>query len=242
MSEVSFQIFSDLHLEFHKDGGSSFLESLLVSAPYVILAGDICSVKQMIEVYNEFSKKYKEVYFLLGNHEFYGSSFSKVFKEAQKVEKKFKNVHWLNRTTFTIEKQRILGCSLWFRDQWDNKLYQQSLSDFSYIESFANYVYKENQKDISFLKTEVKEGDIVVTHHLPSHQSVSEQFKHSPLTRFFLCYMSDVIDEKKPSIWIHGHTHDSFDYLESSTRVICNPFGYPREAKPKFNETCVISV
>ena len=30
----------------------------------------------------------------------------------------------------------------------------------------------------------------------------------------------------KAGLWIHGHTHDSFDYEVAGTRVICNPKGY----------------
>ena len=35
----------------------------------------------------------------------------------------------------------------------------------------------------------------------------------------------------KADCWIHGHTHDSFDYrvqyADRSVRVVCNPRGYP---------------
>jgi hypothetical protein len=34
---------------------------------------------------------------------------------------------------------------------------------------------------------------------------------------------------KPPKLWIHGHTHDSFDYMVGETRVICHPKGYPKE-------------
>ena len=30
----------------------------------------------------------------------------------------------------------------------------------------------------------------------------------------------------KAALWIHGHTHDSFDYVLNGTRVVCNPRGY----------------
>ena len=41
-------------------------------------------------------------------------------------------------------------------------------------------------------------------------------------------------------LWIHGHTHESFDYEIGKTRVICNPRGYApieinKEFKPDFN-------
>jgi hypothetical protein len=34
-------------------------------------------------------------------------------------------------------------------------------------------------------------------------------------------------------LWIHGHTHQSYNYIEQGTRVICNPRGYmPYEPNP----------
>ena len=27
-------------------------------------------------------------------------------------------------------------------------------------------------------------------------------------------------------LWVHGHTHSSFDYNIHGTRVVCNPRGY----------------
>ena len=30
-------------------------------------------------------------------------------------------------------------------------------------------------------------------------------------------------------LWVHGHTHDTFDYLVKGTRVICNPRGYAKD-------------
>ena len=29
-----------------------------------------------------------------------------------------------------------------------------------------------------------------------------------------------------PALWIHGHTHDGFDYQANGTRVVANPMGY----------------
>jgi hypothetical protein len=31
----------------------------------------------------------------------------------------------------------------------------------------------------------------------------------------------------RAALWVHGHTHDSFDYAVAGTRVLCNPRGYP---------------
>jgi hypothetical protein len=46
-------------------------------------------------------------------------------------------------------------------------------------------------------------------------------------------------------LWIHGHTHDSFDYRLNGTRVLCNPRGYARDGvneNPMFDPQLVIEV
>ncbi len=48
--------------------------------------------------------------------------------------------------------------------------------------------------------------------------------------------------------WIHGHTHDSFDYGLGMCRVMCNPRGYPVNRmtgtyeNPNFNPQLIIGV
>jgi hypothetical protein len=43
-------------------------------------------------------------------------------------------------------------------------------------------------------------------------------------------YSSDlsefILDRPQIKVWTHGHTHDKYDYMVGSTRVICNPRGY----------------
>jgi hypothetical protein len=35
-----------------------------------------------------------------------------------------------------------------------------------------------------------------------------------------------ILDRPKIKLWTHGHTHDVFDYMIGTTRVVCNPRGY----------------
>ena len=71
---------------------------------------------------------------------------------------------------------------------------------------------------------------VVVTHHCPSKRSTSEKWSHDPLTATFGSKLGvNFLTQAK--LWIHGHTHDSYDYMlgssKRSVRVICNPRGYP---------------
>jgi len=38
--------------------------------------------------------------------------------------------------------------------------------------------------------------------------------------------LDELILEYQMRIWIHGHTHESFDYRIGKARVVCNPRGY----------------
>jgi hypothetical protein len=45
----------------------------------------------------------------------------------------------------------------------------------------------------------------------------------------------------KATLWIHGHTHDSFNYSVAGTRVLANPKGYVNENKA-FDPSLVVTV
>jgi Icc-related predicted phosphoesterase len=65
---------------------------------------------------------------------------------------------------------------------------------------------------------------VVVTHHCPSWNSVALRYQSDLLSACFSSRLESLLGASK--LWIHGHTHDSFDYVEKGTRVICNPKGY----------------
>jgi Icc-related predicted phosphoesterase len=49
----------------------------------------------------------------------------------------------------------------------------------------------------------------------------------------------------RSKLWIHGHVHESGDYMEGGTRVVCNPRGYARHGRNEnegFNPSFIIEV
>jgi hypothetical protein len=58
--------------------------------------------------------------------------------------------------------------------------------------------------------------------------SVHPKYQHDTLMNG--AYSSDlsefILDNPQIRVWTHGHTHDPFDYMVGSTRIICNPRGY----------------
>lgn len=89
---------------------------------------------------------------------------------------------------------------------------------------------------------------VVVTHHAPHPMSVSPRFAGDAMTPAFVSDLSSLIDRGQPRLWVHGHTHASFDYaikhMDSlwDTRVICNPRGYGDGENPAFDWGLVIDV
>jgi hypothetical protein len=70
---------------------------------------------------------------------------------------------------------------------------------------------------------------VVITHHAPSRKSIHRRFADSPINACFVSDAEYLIDGRRAGLWIHGHTHDSFDYVVNGTRVLCNPRGYAKD-------------
>lgn len=66
---------------------------------------------------------------------------------------------------------------------------------------------------------------VVVTHHAPHRKSLAPRFAEDWASGGFVNEMLPEFFEV-PSLWLHGHTHDSFDYRVGACRVVCNPRGY----------------
>jgi 3',5'-cyclic AMP phosphodiesterase CpdA len=69
---------------------------------------------------------------------------------------------------------------------------------------------------------------VVCTHHAPSKGSEHPRYAHDQLMNG--AYNSNldnfIMDRPGIKLWTHGHTHEDFDYMVKSCRVVCNPRGY----------------
>jgi Icc-related predicted phosphoesterase len=69
---------------------------------------------------------------------------------------------------------------------------------------------------------------VVVGHHAPSKLSTKPWYEHDVLMNG--AYSSDlnqfILERPQIKLWTHGHTHEDFDYMIGTTRVVCNPRGY----------------
>ncbi len=245
---LKLQLISDLHFEwlsnkevYNEIRKITSHQSTSEKVNFLVIAGDLCNYRNIWWILNEFAKYYEHVFYVNGNHELYGSHIDIVREQKTRKDdhKISDNVHWLDNGKILLRNLgydshlEILGCTLWFPDLPGNLEKSRIWSDFKSILNFRDYVYKENEISQKFLCENVSENSIVVTHYLPTYQSVHKKYEGNPFNVFFVCDLSNLIKEKKPKLWLFGHTHEKFDYILGNTRLISNPKAYPGENTEK---------
>jgi predicted phosphodiesterase len=240
------QPLSDLHLEFDDDGGEAFAGSLPVAGDVLVLAGDIVplgSLDRAREVFGWFCRRFPQVVYLPGNHEYYGTSPAAATALLATCARELSNLRLLDGATAEIDGTRFVGATLWFPRTPDEDLFRSSLSDFALIEGFVPWVHTTHAAQLDFLRNNVRSGDVVVTHFVPHPRSIAPQYAGDPLNRFFVAEdAAPLVERAGARLWIHGHTHVAFDYRVGDTRVVCNPRGYPGEPGTSMNPSLVIEV
>ena len=252
---MKLHILSDLHNEF----GHFQPSPTSTEADVIVLAGDIW--KQDLGIY--WTRKTwpnQEIVYVAGNHEFYGRNRKDVLSMMRIASEKT-GVHFLDNEEVNIGGVRFLGATLWT----DFKLFGESetkmcmadgqhcLNDFRIIYEGTKVFSPMDSVDLhehslAFLTNKLSqqfEGKtVVVTHHLPSRKSVAKRYYDDTLSACFASNLDYLFG--KSDLWIHGHTHDSFDYISNGTRVVCNPRGYNRYDKVNenslFNQDLIISL
>lgn len=259
---MKIQVTSDIHTEFQADHGRSCMRTIAMSeADTLVIAGDLSSGKGIEKALDFFVSKYNHVVYVTGNHEYYGSDRDSIHDMLQKLSDKHSNLHWLNNKVVELDGKRFVGTTLWYPDLPDARKYKHWLTDFKTIKNLEDWIWTAFEESTLFLKNNLRDGDIVVTHHMPFEDSISKRYKGEISNCFFLGDVTETLlrINESPAYWIHGHTHDAFNYIwslpeqdkfleyegmerkECKINVLCNPHGYPEEMRP-FNYDLIIDV
>jgi len=243
------QIASDIHLEQYygkMPQVGRIINKIPVLADTMMLAGDIMNLrnKDAVEyIFNKFCKRWKTVFFVFGNHEFYNSEVYYCLFVLDEIAKKFSNLHVLRTGTIVEhEGHRFLGDAMWFKDHPSNVHYKKFMNDFHVIQNYEPWVYEQNTAFLDFLDKNLQKGDIVMTHHLPTDLSINPKFKGDSLNRFFVTECFDLIADRKIALWAHGHGHDPEDQYVESTRIVVNPMGYKGQENKGFMKGKVVEI
>lgn len=237
---MKLQVMSDLHVinMGHRYGPNywhtEFLPSIQTDADVLVLAGDIVSLaprnwRWSMERLKDLRKMYAHVVMVAGNHEFYGTSITDVDLNEVEADTGV-NVLFPGKTV-VINGQRFLGGTMFQPEPPEDHIARfNEISDHFCIHDFNESAPAEYKALKSYLLKELREGDVLVTHHAPSLFSLDPQWAGHPCNYWFITEdMEPVILEKKPALALHGHIHSPMDYQLGSTRVIASPYGYPGE-------------
>ena len=112
---------SDLHLEF----GGLILRNT-DNADVLVLSGDICVAKDLLELGSPMSKseaihdffkncsdEFKQVIYIVGNHEHYHGDFRDTIRDLKYNLHYLQNLHILDKETVALEGVTFIGGTLW---------------------------------------------------------------------------------------------------------------------------------
>lgn len=271
---LKLRLLSDVHNEFSQLNLTVMDDE---HEQILILAGDIGLADKpqtFVPFLEEMCSRFQDVIYVTGNHEAYHTSIDRVndkILSSIRLVNDAPNLHLLENQSVTIDDVTIIGATLWssFNNgdpiaMWDA---ERGMNDYRVIRTGPKgneyqRKFKPNDalskfvqsKDYIFktIKEEKEKGQkvVVVTHMGPSFQSVHEMYRTGHYANLNGAYVSnleyDIVDAQ-PSLWIHGHVHNSFDYMIDQTRVVTNPRGYAGHGTSggenlDFNPTFVIEV
>jgi predicted phosphodiesterase len=216
------------------------------NADVLILAGDIAEFNHY-PLYDEFfwflSTEYKHILIVAGNHEFYNWDLTLV-GDIEHYLTRF-NVKFLNRTSTLIGDVRFIGATLWTNYNHEDPMVilraSGVMNDYVKIQCDGRPLLPDDilglhYKDTTYIKNTISQYQaedsrkVLITHHAPSLKSVHGCYLRSRDYNLNFAYCSDLLESgclQGFDVMIHGHTHHKLDYVHESTRVLCNPLGYP---------------
>ncbi|KAH7318102.1 putative calcineurin-like phosphoesterase [Stachybotrys elegans] len=246
------QILSDLHLEI---SNQYYTYTFPTSAPLLLLGGDIGRLVDY-DGYLEFlraqSQRYRAVFLVLGNHEFYTLTYDAGLEEARRLVAEPSlsgRVVLLHRARWDDPDSHLtlLGCTLWSAIRPDeSKLVQGVVSDFKHIQGWTvdshNAMHVEELAWLQDQVASLQDQDrriLVATHHAPCTKGTSNpDHAKKPWSSAFATDVLQGSGWSKVKTWVFGHTHYTTTFMRNGITVAANQRGYvfPTEKKrPKTN-------
>ena len=235
---MKIQYCSDLHLEF-PENKSFFRENPLhKTGDILILGGDIIPFSE-IDKHSEFfdflSDRYQSVYWIPGNHEYYGSDITD--RSGILSEKIRNNISLINNFTKIEAGIKFIFSTLWSHISPANEyVISQSISDFDAIKFCGNRLTTAHINELhktakEFIMQELQKKDnkqtIIVSHHVPTMLNYPLHYKGSLLNDAFAVELYDLIADTQPNYWIYGHHHTNTPSFKiGRTEMLTNQLGY----------------
>ena len=227
---------TDLHLNFLDfTGNQRFINQIRNEKPDIILiGGDTGEAHNIISYLKELEQSLDpEIYFVLGNHDFYKGSLSQVREEARNATNKYEKLFYLDETPFVelSKDTALIGHSSWADGRLgDYKKSDVMLNDYLLIRELSGLTKADRLKKLNQLGDEAASQlqsklEIVVekynsilclTHVPPFRESCWHEGRISDddyLPHFACKAVGDVLRttmKKNPNSYLTvlcGHTH-----------------------------------
>ena len=249
---------SDVHLDFYFDveNRQQIFANMFANqkGTDLIICGDLfvglsnhdqmIKHREHINLLDQFFKvannRYQNVYFVMGNHDYWGGWLQDGEKEVEKILKDRAIV--LHNSYVKVEDVLMWGSTMWTNvsNPIDYLRIQQTMGDYR-----ATYVNKDqkrlitvddtnlqNAKSFNSLKDLLEITDknvVVISHHCPSYGSQVKLDKHDRRLDcgFYNKFDNFIINHQdRLKVWLHGHAHNAVQYNIDKVQVASNPFGY----------------
>ena len=259
-------VYSDLHINFD----TGYQDLVLPGGDVLLLCGDVMEAGHIrraenagigmgtLDTYRRFCDtqlpKYEQVYYIFGNHEYYGHDFNTARARIEPLLPP--NVTILHNNYIQVEDYLIWGATMWTDNNRGNPIARQVISDamsdyrvikhepgrfvegagggywtnrFSVYDSEHEH-HTSRARLEEFLLAYPNRKTIVMTHHAPSYESIAAEYRNHVDGWVNYAYYSDltslILDNPQIKLWCHGHVHCMNDYMMGNCRVVSNPRGY----------------
>jgi hypothetical protein len=185
-----------------------------------------------------------DIVYVPGNHCFWKTALHKE-KDRARVAAAELGIHLLMEgESVVLHGTRFVGATLWTDYRVSGMPHLAKLAGEGSMNDFRRIRAGDGDRRLKSFMLEVEHGDhlrriedvlatpfdgktVVVTHHAPHpfslrNREVTEALDASYASDLSRIFHSDVA----PALWIHGHIHQSRDYVVGGTRILANPHGY----------------
>ena len=229
---------SDLHIEFKQN--YNYVYNKLKDKTFnnendiLLLLGDTFVIQNYSiqnNIFDLLSEKFKDVYVLFGNHEFY-NGFNIALAEKNYFRSIRKNVYLINNYSFHYDNHKIILSTLFSHIKPENEFNAiQVLKDFKQIyyneKLLTVEIYnKLHKNNLDFIKNEIEDGCIIGTHHVPTSYVINPKYKNSKIRDNFIIELFDMIYDSNIKYWLYGHNHYTVEKEINNTIVSSNQMGY----------------
>lgn len=201
--------------------------------------------KRYVNFVGRCAERFPHVILIMGNHEHYHGDFATSARDIRSAFGDLHNVHFLDKEWRIINGVLFYGGTLWTdmngEDPGTMHRIRMMMNDFNCVKNTSeegkrvfmpddavadHYEFKRGLDAV--LEQHPDLPVVVCGHHAPSRASTHPRYKNEiVMNGAYSTNLDDfILDRRQIKLWTHGHTHEDFDYMIGTTRVVCNPRGY----------------